>query len=112
MRDIVRSTKGKIFLIAAEIAAANEKSTMRPVSNVLVPGPAKKFGETKGKTDSKKSDCRSGEYLNSPEKMEDEGGEGGDGDEWLGKDEGFWKQAFEEGKVTKTRMRTKKERRA
>ena len=112
MRYIVRSTRGKIFLIAAEIAAANEKSTMRPVGNVLVPGPAKKFGETKGKTDSKKSDCRSGEYVNSPEKMEDEGGEGGDGDEWLGKDEGFWKQAFEEGKVTKTRMRTKKERRA
>ena len=105
MRHIVRSTGGKIFSIAAEIAAANEKSTLRPVGSVLVPGPAKKFGEVKGKMDREKSDCRSGEYVKSPEKMEDEGGEeGGEGDEWLGKDEGFWKQPFEEGNVAKTRM--------
>ncbi|KAF6221947.1 hypothetical protein HO133_001915 [Letharia lupina] len=90
MRRIVRTRSGKIFCIAAEIAAANKKSTMRPVGHVLVPGTTKKVDEVKGGIDRKKSDCRSGEYVDSPEEMEDESEEeGGEGEEWLGKEEGF-----------------------
>ncbi len=107
MRHIVRKISGKIFFFAAEIAAANEKSKTRPVGNVLVLGPAKKFGEIKEKIDREKLDPRSGEYVTSPEKMEDESEE--EGDEWLGKDEKFWEQPFEEGKGVKMRRWTRKE---
>lgn len=90
MRRIVRTRSGKIFCIAAEIAAANKKSTVRPVGHVLVPGTTKKVDEVKGGIDRKMSDCRSGEYMDSPEEMEDESEEeGGEGEEWLGKEEGF-----------------------
>ena len=110
MGHIVQKRSGKFFSFAAEIAAANEKSKMRPVGNVLVPGPAKKFGEIKEKIDREKLDPRSGEYVTSPEQMEDESEEeGGEGDEWLGKDERFWEQPFEEGTVVKMRRRTRKE---
>lgn len=97
MRHIVRTTNGRIFSIAAEIAAANERSTTRPVGNILVPGPTKKSGEVKEDIDSRKLDHKSGEYMHSPEEMEDESeGEDGEGEEWLGKDEGFWKQPLAE----------------
>lgn len=109
MRHIVSKKRGKIFFFAAEIAAANEKSRTRPVGNVLVPGPAKKFGEIKEQIDREKLDPRSGEYVTSPEKMEDESEEEGEGDEWLGKDERFWEQPVEEGKFVKMRRRTRKE---
>lgn len=63
---------------------------MRPVGHVLFPGPPKNVDEVKGGIDRKKSDCRSGEYVDSPEEMEDESEEeGGEGEEWLGKEEGF-----------------------
>ncbi|CAD6567586.1 MAG: hypothetical protein ASARMPREDX12_000542 [Alectoria sarmentosa] len=114
MRHIVRTTSGKIFAIAAEIAAANEKSKMRPVGNVMVPapGPAKKFGDVKGKIDRSKSDHGSGEYVKSLKEMEDESEEGdGEAEEWLGKEKGFWQQPFEEGSVEKTRTQTRRDRR-
>lgn len=42
-------------------------------------------------------DHECGEYVNSPEEMEDGSEEeDGEGEEWLGKDEGFWKQPLEE----------------
>lgn len=110
MRRIVRTTSGKIFSIAAEIAAANAKSTMRPVGKVLIPGPAKKFCEVKGKIDREESKRRSGKYVSSPEEMEDESeDEQGEGEEWLGKDRDFWKQQFETGNAVKTKLQTKKE---
>ena len=76
--------------MAAEIAAANEKSTMRPVGNFLVPGHAKKSGELRGKVDRKKLSRRSGDYVESREGTESESEEEeGGGEEWLGEDEGF-----------------------
>lgn len=110
MRHIVRTTSGKVLCIAAEIAAANEKSTTKPVGGFLIPvppGPAKKFGQVKEKIDRRKLDRKSAEYVGSPEEMED-GSEGEDeeGEGWLGKDEGFWKQPFEEGSFMRTKVQT------
>lgn len=109
MRHIVRTASGRILSIAAEIAAANEKSAARPVGNVLVPGPARKFREVKGKIDREK--CHeSKEYVNSPNQMEDgSDGEDGEGEGWLGKDQGFWKQPLEQGNVVTTRTQKRKE---
>ena len=109
MCHIVRTANGKIFSIAAEIAAANTQSTMRPVGNVLIPGPAKKFGEVKGKIDRKKSNRRSREHVNPLEEVEDESEEEGEEEEWLGTDEGFWKQQFDNGNVVKTGKQSGKE---
>ena len=94
MRHIVQTTSGKKFINAAESAAANTRSKLRPVGNVLVPGPANKFGKAKGKLDVEKSDHRCGEYETSPEEQEE-----GEEEEWLGKEEGFWEQPFEEANV-------------
>ena len=72
--------------MAAEIAAANERSTMKPVGNVLVPGHAKRFGEVKGKVDRKKLDRKSKDCVDSQEdsesESESESEEGGEGEEW------------------------------
>ena len=68
--------------MAAEIAAANERSTMKPVGNVLVPGPAKRFGEVKGKMDRKKLDRKSEDCVDSQKDSESESEEGGEGEEW------------------------------
>ena len=75
--------------MAAEIAAANEKSAMKPVGSVLIPGAATKFGAVKGRVDRTKLDRTCGEYVNSREDSEDESDEEGEAEEWLGKDEGF-----------------------
>ena len=76
--------------MAAEIAAANEKSAVKPVGSVLIPGIATKFGAVKGRVDRTKLDRMSGEYVNSREDSEDESDEEeGEAEEWLGKDEGF-----------------------
>ena len=90
MRHIVQTTSGKTFCTAAEVAAVNRSSTVRPVANVLVPEPAKEPGEMQRKMEGKKSDQRSGDGLDTPEKTEDESDEEeGEGEEWLGKEEGF-----------------------
>lgn len=83
-----------MFINAAESAAANTRSKLRPVGNVLVPGPANKFGKAKGKLDVEKSDHRCGEYGTSPEEQEEV-----EGEEWLGKEEEFWEQLFEEADI-------------
>ena len=76
--------------MAAEIAAANERSAVKPVGSILIPGAAKKCGEAKGKIDRTKLDRTRGEYVNSREDTEGESGEEeGEAEEWLGKDEGF-----------------------
>ena len=76
--------------MAAEIAAANEKSAMKPVGSVLIPGAATKFGAVKGRVDRTKLNRTSGEYVNSREDSGDESNEEeGEAEEWLGKDEGF-----------------------
>lgn len=108
MRDIVGTPSGKVLCIAAEIAAANEKTTTRPVGCLLVPAPAKRFGQAKEKIDRMRLDRTSGACLGSSEDMED-GSEGEDeeGEGWLGKDDGFWKQLFEEGNVVRTRVRNR-----
>ena len=76
--------------MAAEIAAANERSAVKPVGSVLIPGAASKFGEVKGRVDRTKLNRTSGEYVNSREDTEDESDEEEEeAEEWLGKDEGF-----------------------
>ena len=90
MRHVVQTTSGKIFCIAAEIAAANGRSTVRPAGNVLVPEPAKDSGEVQRETDGKRLGRRSGDRVDTPEKTEDESDEEeGEGEEWLGKEDGF-----------------------
>lgn len=111
MRHVVRTTSGKIFTIAAEIAAANEKCSMRPVGKILIPGPANKLEEAKEKIDRRNLDHEGEGYVNSHEDMK-YGSEGEDreGEGWLGKDEGFWEQPFEKGCVVRsTRQRRKEE---
>ena len=96
MRQVVQTARGKVFSIAAEIAAANTKSSTRPVGNVLIPRPAKISGAVRGKIRRRKSDRRKEWYNKSSEEMEDESEEeAGEEDGWLGKDEGFWKRPFE-----------------
>ena len=115
MRDIVKTVSGKIFHMAAEIAATNAKSKMNLIGNVLIPGPAKRFGKVKGKIDRK--DLGRGsrkcaylvEYVED-ESDEEEGEEGGEGEGWVGKDEGFWKQPFEEGYFVRRGPQTRKRR--
>lgn len=86
---IVKTTSGKIFWMAAEIAAANERSKMKPVGKVLISKPAQKTGKVKGKIDRKKLNRKCGEYVGSREDTEDESEEDGEGEEWLGKEEHF-----------------------
>ena len=78
--------------MAAEIAAANERTVVKPVGSVIIPGAARKRGGVKGRVDRTKLDRTSGEYVNSREDTEGEGEsdeEEGEAEEWLGKDEGF-----------------------
>ena len=90
LHHIVRTIRGKIFWMAAEIAATNERSALKPVGSVLIPGAATKFGEVKGRVDRTKLNRTSGEYVNSREDTEDESDEEEEeAEEWLGKDEGF-----------------------
>ena len=90
MHHVVRTIRGKIFWMAAEIAATNERSTLKPVGSVLIPRPAEKTGEMKGKIDRTKLDRTRGEHVNSREDTEDESDrEEEEAEEWLGKDEGF-----------------------
>lgn len=72
--------------MAAEIAAANERSKMKPVGNIIISKPAQKAGKMKGKIDRKK--LNRGESVGSREDTEDESEEG-EGEEWLGKEERF-----------------------
>ena len=89
LRHIVRTTSGKIFSIAAEIAAVNANSTLRPVGMVLFPKPEIKVGKVKGRMDRKKR-IRSNRKAEDTTKQEDESEEDReDGEGWLGKDEGF-----------------------
>lgn len=85
---------------------------MSPVGKIMIPEPASKFGEVKGKIDRRKLDHKSEEYVDSPEEMKygSEGDEGeGEGEGWLGKDEGFWKQPFEKERVVRSRRRRRKD---
>lgn len=79
--------------MAAEIAAANERSKMKPVGKVIISRPAPKAGKAKGLIDRKKLDRKRGEYVSLREKSEGESGEDSEedreGEEWLGKEEGF-----------------------
>lgn len=83
--------------MAAEIAAANTKSTRRPVGNVLIPGPVTKLGEVKRKLHRQYSDRGHEGVIDSPGQMVDASGqlvdeseeEGGGAEEWLGKEDGF-----------------------
>ena len=81
--------------MAAEITAANKRSALKPVGRVLIPGASTKYGKVKGKVDRTKLNRSSGEYVDSREDTEDESdGEGGEAEEWLGKDEGFVSHPF------------------
>ena len=73
--------------MAAEIAATNERSALKPVGSVLIPGAATKC---KGRVDRTKLNRTSGDYVNSREDTEGESDEeDGGAEEWLGKDEDF-----------------------
>ena len=87
MHDLVKSTSGRIFAIAAEIAAANMHSAMKPVGVVMFPGSATRIRKVRGRTKRKKLKDVGASSMNPPEGMVDESGE--DGDDWLGKEEGF-----------------------
>ena len=95
LHHIVRTMRGKIFWMAAEIAAANERSAVKPVGSVLIPGAAKRFGEVKGRVDRTKLNRTSGDYVNSREDTEDESDEEGEAEEWIGKDEDFVSTLFD-----------------
>ena len=110
MRHVIRTTSGKILTIAAEIAAGDEKCMMRPVGKILIPEPAKNFGEVKGEIDKRKLDHESEEYVNSPEDMKYGSDGEGEGEGWLGKDEGFWKQPVEKERVVRSRRQRRKDR--
>ena len=89
MRHIVRTTSGKIFSIAAEIAAVNARSTLRPVGMVLFPEPEVRVGKMRGKMKRKKT-IRSYRKSGDTTKQEDESEEDKeDGEGWQGKEEGF-----------------------
>ena len=76
--------------MAPEVAATNERSAVKPVGSILIPGAATKRGEVKGRVDRTKLNRTSGEYVNSREDTESESDEEeGEAEEWLGKDEGF-----------------------
>ena len=82
--------------MAAEIAAANAKSTMRPVGKVLIPKPAKRVSRAKRNMDREISERRCRKPVSSSENIgvdSDEDEE--EGDEWLGKEEGFVSILFE-----------------
>ena len=86
MHKIVGRVSGKIFSIAAEIAAVNTKSTTRPVGNVLVPG----FAKNSGELERKNLVCRREKNEGSVEELVDRSDdEGGGAEEWVGKEEGF-----------------------
>ena len=87
MHDLVKSTSGRIFAIAAEIAAANMHSAMKPVGVVMLPASAKRIRKIKGRTKRKKLKNARAASVSSPEEVGDESGEEVDG--WLGKEEGF-----------------------
>ena len=87
MHDLVKRTSGRIFAIAAEIAAANMRSAMKPVGVVILPGSAKRIRKIKGRTRRKRLKDVGVSSVNPPEEMGDESGEEGDG--WLGREEGF-----------------------
>ena len=96
MFHIVSSTSGKIFWMAAEIAAANEKSTARPVGNALIPAHALRFGKVKEKVDRKMLDRTRGDYVHSREDTEDESeDEETEGEGWIGSEEGFVSTFFD-----------------
>lgn len=115
MRHIVRTESGRILAIAAEIAAADQKCMMRPVGQILMSGPAGKFGEVKGKIDRRKADHESELYVKSAEEMKDgsegEDGEGeAEGEGWLGQNEDFWKQPFEKKWFVRSRRQRRKDK--
>ena len=87
MHDLVKSTSGRIFAIAAEISAANMHSAMKPVGVVMLPVSAKRIRKIKGRTKRKKLKIAVAASVNLPEDMADESGE--EGEDWLGKEEGF-----------------------
>ena len=87
MHDLVKSTSGRIFTIAAEIAAANMHSTTKPVGVVMFPGSAKRIRKVKVGTKRKKLKDVGASPVNPPEEMGEESGEDRDG--WMGKEEGF-----------------------
>ena len=87
MHSLVKSTSGRIFAIAAEIAAANHHSAMKPVGVVMLPVSAKRIRKIKGRTKRKKLKIAGAASMNLPDYMGDESGE--EGEDWLGKDEGF-----------------------
>ena len=87
MHDVVKGTSGRIFAIAAEIAAANMHSAMKPVGVVMLPVSAKRIRKVKGRTKRKKLKNVGAASVNPPEDMGDDSGE--EGDDWLGKEEGF-----------------------
>ena len=87
MHDLVKSTSGRIFAIAAEIAAANMHSAMKPVGVVILPGSAKKIRKIKRRTKRKRLKVVGASSVNPPEEMGDESGE--EGDEWQGKEKWF-----------------------
>ena len=86
MHDLVKRTSGRIFAIAAEIAAANMHSALKPVGVVMLPASAKRIRKVKRRT-RKKSKNRGAASVNPPEEMEDESEQ--EGDDWIGKEEGF-----------------------
>ena len=87
MHDLVKSTSGRIFAIAAEIAAANMHSAMKPVGVVILPGSAKRIRKIKRRTRRKRLKDVGVSSATPPEETGDESGE--EGDDWLGKEEGF-----------------------
>ena len=87
MHDLVKTTDGRLFAIAAEIAAANMHSAMKPVGVVMLPASAKRIRKVKGRTNRKKLKNRGAASVNPPEGMEDESEE--EDNDWLGKEEGF-----------------------
>ena len=87
MHDLVKGTSGRIFAIAAEIAAANMHSAMKPVGVVMLPVSAKRIRKIKGRTKRKKLRIAEAAPVNPPEEIGDDSGE--EGDDWLGREEGF-----------------------
>lgn len=78
MHHVVKTDSGNLFVIVAEIAAANQKCMMRLVGQILMSGPASKLGERKGKIDGEKADHESELYVKTSEEMK-HGSDGEDG---------------------------------
>lgn len=115
MHHVVRTESGRLFAIAAEIAAADQKCMMRPLGQILMSGPASIVGEVKGETDRRQLGHESELYVESPEEMqhgsEGEDGEGEvEGEGWLGQDEDFWKQPFEKKWFVRSRRQRRKDK--